>query len=121
MPVHSFGTSERSRASRSPDLALSHSGLVAAMTLSLSLARRFRSQQGRHNATIIGQAEVLAAFCGGFEFLGEADGSFDHRHRADGAIVVGAESSHKVLTEELALHEAALGADFEFVLQQLLQ
>jgi hypothetical protein len=39
----------------------------------------------------------------------------------DGAVVVGVEGLLELLAEDLALHEVALGADLEFVLEQLLQ
>lgn len=40
-------------------------------------------------------------------------------HRADGSVVVDVGGFLELLAEDLALHEVALGADIEFVLEQL--
>ena len=70
---------------------------------------------------LIRQPHLLARLGGGIEILGELDQLFDHLHRRDGTVVVGVEGFLELLGEDLALHEVALGADFEFVLEQLLQ
>ena len=70
---------------------------------------------------VIRQAHLFAGFGGGVEVLGEFDQLFDDLHRRDRAVVVGVEGFLELLGEDLALHEVALGTDFEFVLEQLLQ
>lgn len=83
--------------------------------------RIIRSQRIIKRDLVIRQAHVLAALCGGVEILGEFDQLFDDLHRADGSVVVGIEGLLELLGKNLALHEVTLGADFEFVLEQLFQ